>query len=68
MPDPETLTCPSCGATFSYEQMAPRDPEEDQNTQVDWLVAGRCPECRGAVSVPFDALQRIAARADEAGE
>jgi len=64
MPQTETMTCPTCGATFSYEDMAPRDPDEDQNTQVDWLVSGRCPKCRNTVSLSFEELQRIAANLD----
>lgn len=64
MAEHEEVTCPTCGATFTYEDMAPRDPGEDQNTQVDWLVAGRCPNCTNTVTLSFEQLQKIAARVE----
>ena len=60
MGDATTLTCPTCGAVFDVQEMAPRDPSEEQNTQVDWLVAGRCPKCSSTVQLSFSQLQDIA--------
>ncbi len=56
----ETVTCPTCGASFDYTEMDAREPEDDTNTQVGWLVGGRCPKCSGTVSLSFDQLQQIA--------
>ena len=61
----ETLTCETCGSEFAIDAMAPRDPESDSNTQVDWLVKGRCPNCAGTVSLSFEELQNMAKRLAE---
>lgn len=62
MGDATRLTCPTCGASFEVDEMAPRDPSEEQNTQVDWLVSGRCPKCSHTVQLSFKQLQDIARR------
>jgi transcription elongation factor Elf1 len=66
MGDGTMITCPTCGAQFAVEEMAPRDPSEEQNTQVDWLVAGRCPKCSNTVQLSISQLQEIARKLDEA--
>ena len=61
----ETLTCENCGAEFPIEGMAPRDPDNESNTQVDYLVKGRCPSCAGTVSLSFEEVQAMARRMAE---
>lgn len=62
MPD---VTCPTCGARFSFEEMPPRDPDDQQNTQVGWLLAGRCPKCSSTVEMSFEEMQRAVTRLTE---
>lgn len=61
MADPGIVTCPTCGAQFDYGEMPPREPDDQANTQVDWLVSGRCPHCDNTVSMSFDQLKEVIA-------
>ena len=49
-----TVTCPKCDETFEVDAMLPMEPHEEANTQVHWLVVGKCPLCLEVIEVSLD--------------
>ena len=60
----DLITCQNCNAQFPIDEMLSGADDESNNTQMHYLVAGRCPKCFTTVEFSHDQLRAMASSSD----